>query len=130
MQRLDGVAGLRASLCLHHAAGCVCVCESPPGRCHCRAAAPASETGTADKAAQELAQLRSQVRCELLHSGDTNMLHQAPQVSVSPLQVAHQKTELGRLQRQQRSAGRAQEHSEEVRHPERQLDRFVMIGAI
>ena len=75
-------------------------------------------------------QLRSQVRCELLHSGDTNMLHQAPQVSVSPLQVAHQKTELGRLQRQQRSAGRAQEHSEEVRHPERQLDRFVMIGAI
>ena len=120
MQRLDGVADLGASLCFHHAAAC-CGVQSPPGWCHCRAAAPAPETAKADEAAQELAQLRSQVSCELLHFGDANMSHQAPrdiQKWVLPLQVAHQKTELGRLQRQQQSsAGRAQGHSEEVRPP-------------
>ena len=107
MQRLDGVADLCASLCLH----LLLAVESSHHQVDVTAGLQHLRLRLHQLTKQrrkELAQLRSQVRCELLHFSDT-FGHQASkdvQDSVLPLQVAHQQTELGRLQRQQQSAGR------------------------
>ena len=132
MQRLDGVAALCASLCLlmlllfvkssHQ------LVDVTAGLHHLRLRL---EKLTKQHRSLRGCAVRCAVSCFTLVMPIRAITLQIMYTHQSSLcKVAHQKTELGRLQQQQRSVGRAQGHSEDVRHTQQQLRRSLMIGAL